>query len=187
MADEEKKPQEAPAEKGADENNPEEGGQKKKFLFMALIILGIILVQGVLALFLVKFLSPKTAEEVEAEAREKQQELAEQNKTRVGQFTEPVSVTVNLSGVDADRFLKAAVSVEYDPEQYPGLPQELIKREQKIKNVVINILSSSTLSDLDEPVDKRKVLDEIRGRINEMIPEEKGSVSSVVFTEFVVQ
>ena len=182
MADEEKK-----AAPPAAEVAPEEGG-KKKIILMAAIIAVILLLQGVAFFGIITLFTPKSSEEMDVEAEKDRMRKEEANNTRVGDFTPPVTITVNLSGVDADKFLKAGISVEFNSVANPKLMEELAKREQKLKNCAIDILSSSTFADLDDPVDKKKILNEIKVRINEMLPvKDVGAIDGVVFTEFVVQ
>jgi flagellar FliL protein len=89
---------------------------------------------------------------------------------------------VNVAGTRGDRFLKATVTLELSNEKAVTAIQPLMA---PMRDAVIEILSSQTLSDLEATAARQTLKTAIAARLNEVI----GSplVVGVYFQDFVMQ
>lgn len=89
---------------------------------------------------------------------------------------------VNLVSNNADRYLKCKIDLEMDS---PDLQKELDKKLPAIRDIIINILSSKTVEEIQTAKGKEKLKEEIKRKINEILT--TGEIRHVYFTEFVIQ
>lgn len=89
---------------------------------------------------------------------------------------------VNISGDDYPRYLKVKIDLEADS---PRTVSEIDARLAQVRDAVIVLLSSKRLSDVTDFDGKVLLKEDLRDRINAILDD--GAVSSVYFTEFVVQ
>ncbi len=89
---------------------------------------------------------------------------------------------VNIGGDSYARFLKLKIELEADSV---ATRDELEGRRPQVRDTTILLLSSKRLADVSEFEGKALLKDDIRERVNQILPE--GRVESVLFTEFVVQ
>jgi flagellar basal body-associated protein FliL len=161
-------------------------GSSSKGLFLG-ILGGIVLVNAIVAYFLVS----ATMKQVTP-----QEEVAADTAGPVASGTEATGVyadstleaIVNISGTDGMRFLKVAMVIEYDAEEYKNLGAELNKRHVVLKNMLIDMLSSMTLEELQAENARKVIRTRFLSKVNTMLPEkEAGKVSNVYLTEFIIQ
>jgi flagellar FliL protein len=88
---------------------------------------------------------------------------------------------VNLTGSAGNRYLKVTINVEL----YPRAADEAGRKRARIRDSIINLLSSKSYADLVSVNGKYQLRDEIAARINLILS--MGMVKSVYFTEFVIQ
>lgn len=175
------------------------GGKKAmtKWILMGGILVAFLGIEAGMAVFFVNKLKPKdhALEEVK-QAQEKQKE-AEAKQTEMGATLEkPIDVTVNIAETNGERFLKASVQLEWNAAE-AMLGEELNGRLPKIKNIVIDILSSKPLSELMTVEGKKAIREAIVSDVNAILPEEVenekgepvplGRVERAFFVEFIVQ
>jgi len=183
MAEEKKKDGAAPAE-------GEEGGEEKKggnnLVLVIGIIAGIILIQcAIMWLFFIPK-PPEDPAQVQARITEKARQDSIAAATYVGAFTDPIEVIVNIAGTDAERFLKAAIVLEYD-EKNSILAAELPRRTQRYRDMLISYLSSLTLAEVTAPGAQAKICSDILRQINVSLPENAGAVRNVVISNYIIQ
>ena len=89
---------------------------------------------------------------------------------------------VNVSGEAYPRYVKLQVALEFDSVE---TKTECETRVAQIRDLTILLLSSKRLGDIDGFEGKALLKDDLRERINGLLS--KGKVSSVLFTEFVIQ
>jgi flagellar basal body-associated protein FliL len=106
--------------------------------------------------------------------------------TRVGAFTEPIEVVVNIAGTDAERFLKAAIVLEYDARN-TALGEELQRRIQRHRDILIGHLSALTLSEVSGADAQDRVRADLLRMINAALPETMGTVQNVAIHNFIIQ
>jgi len=129
------------------------------------------------------------------DTQKQEEEAAEQEKlkwqTEKGEtLAAPVEVTVNISGEDG-RYLKCGVQLEYDPS-YVKLGPELEARKARIKDVILDIMSSKPLSELMTNEGKRLIRQQIVDEINQILPEKVdgkplGKIHRSYFDSFMIQ
>jgi flagellar FliL protein len=96
-------------------------------------------------------------------------------------MTEPLSFIVNLTGDGGERYLRAKMVFEVDN---PASLHELDVAESRIRDAVIDLLSSKAPADLADPSGKQRLREEIIVRVNGTTP--TGRISRVNFIEFAI-
>ncbi len=167
MADDEKK-------KGEDESEEKKsGGGTMKMVLM--IGLPLMLFQAGIAYFLIsKIAQPQQAV---ADVVEEEEDPEEPGKL----YMVP-DVIVNPAGTQGIRFLNITMALEFTK---PEVEQELMEKEVQLRDILIGILVSKTLEDIDGADEKDMLKEEIRDKVNEMLT--KGKIRRVYFSNFVMQ
>jgi flagellar FliL protein len=159
------------------------GGGNSKLLLIVIIVLLLLLliIGGLVAYFL---LSSNSDEDQPQE--QKQEKVVKKKKVsdmaEVGPIYPLDQFIVNLVSNNADRYLKCKISFELDS---PELQQEVDKKLPAIRDIIINILSSKTVEEIQTAKGKEKLKEEIRRKVNEILT--TGEIRHVYFTEFVIQ
>jgi len=128
---------------------------------------------------------------VQDEETKKQEEFLKAQKEVGVTLATPIEVTVNINGEEG-RFVKCGVQLEYDPS-YIKLGEVLEARKARIKDIVIEVLSSRSLSELITNEGKQTVRKQILTDVNNILPENDdkgkplGKVSRCYFDSFMVQ
>lgn len=146
----------------------EKGGKKKKIILLLVIVL-VLAVAGAAAWY---FLLADRGEDLPAVPQEPQVEL----------HSPHFSFTVNLAGADHRRFLRSTLVLGY---QEPGLTEELVLKEAKVRDLIITIMRAKTLEDVSISEGVQQLRLEIKETLNEFL--EGDPVLEVFFTEFVIQ
>lgn len=95
------------------------------------------------------------------------------------------SFIVNLADPRGDRFLKATIScVIEDPEIASEVQHDRLL-STRIRDKVIQVLSSKTFEDISSTSGKETLRTELAQHINKTLPND--AVKEVLFTEFIVQ
>jgi flagellar FliL protein len=161
---------------------------KKKAVVISLIIFVILLIQAGSAYLLVALLKGKNPA-VEAI---KQQELEEQTRkammTRIGAtLEEPITLTVNVAGSKGSHYLKCQVQFDWDDKEFPELRDKIAERRPKIQDIIIDILSTQSMEDLNKKSGKQRIRESIKSEVNMTIPEKLGKIQNVFLQEFIIQ
>jgi flagellar basal body-associated protein FliL len=166
---------------------PVKGGSGNKFILIGILV-GVILLNSVIAFLLIKATKPENEEQKNEKMHSDSLKHAQELATAMGATTEePIEAVVNIAGTDGKRFLKAAIIFEYDNVAFPILGEELARRAPKFKNLLINHLSRQTLTDLTDLDAKEKLRKDLLRLINATIPPEDGEVREVLFTTYIIQ
>jgi len=193
-------------EKGKEDKKDEgakasEGGGSKNIILMAAIIGGMLAVMIAVTVVFINKTKPVDPEIIAEKVKQKEEEEARIKETAMGAVMKPpITVIVNLAG-DSERFLKAELSLEYMPKEGAegggekkeghgggggGGNPEIEKRLPKIKDIVIDVLSSKTFDELKDRDGRRKVLAQLKNDINKIFPEPE-TVTNVYFESFIIQ
>ncbi len=152
------------------------GGQQKRsylrIVVMVVVVLVLLVGAGVgMALFL------------------KQRSVAEEKKRSAAQVMAAIgpvwpmdSIIVNLADAGGERYLKVTMLLEVAT---PEATKELDLVKPKIKDTIIDLLSSKTYADLADNAGKQRLRDEVILRANSILTQ--GKVTKVYFTEFIIQ
>ena len=195
------------AEEKKDEKKEGEGDaaakpkSKKKLFIIIGAIVGVLVIGGVAAVFLMGGKEPQEGEVVEEKEKEKHYATVELD-----------TFIVNLS--ENASFLKVRLLLEYDPEilakadgghssggeggghggggagggeKEAGLPGALATREPMIRDAIIRTLSSKRAEEVLSPDGKENLKEELIEAINEAIGLDEGAIVNIYFTEFLVQ
>jgi flagellar basal body-associated protein FliL len=184
--DTEKKGSETVADPKAEEKKGPSPLVKKLILFG--IIIAVLAIETFVAIYLIKATRQEDPR-VLAERESKEQEaVAKLKETTIGMTTEPIIVTVNISGEgEEERYAKVGIQLEFDDLKYPGLLQEIEKRNAKIKNILIMDLTSMKIDEIVSPAGKMKLRQSLRRNINNSLPKEVGTIREVFLSEFIIQ
>jgi len=172
---EEKENQEVQEEK-------KEGGSSKLLLIVIIVLLLILLIVGGLVAY---FLLSGGDEEQPAQQQEPQKiekKKKVENMTEIGPIYPLDQFIVNLVSNNSSRYLKCKIDLELDA---PELQQEVDKKLPAIRDLIIRILSSKTVEEIQTAKGKEKLKEEIKRKINEILT--TGEIRNVYFTEFVIQ
>jgi flagellar basal body-associated protein FliL len=195
-----KEPVAAPTEAAPRKNNT--------MLFVGVIFIAIVL-QSLMLLFIMKSVMPAargTAETGEA-VSDSAAEHSGVSPTSMGETTAetPIEVLVNIDGTNGERFVKAAVVLEYvarEGEKKGGKEKKeggeggggaspmgaaIAQRMPKYKSQLIDIISKMPLSEITTPQAKSKIRQELLSLVNSTIPQKLGEVTNVYFTQFIIQ
>lgn len=163
--------------------------EKKRKMLLFIIIGAIIVLEIPVMLILINVTRPKSPDEIAASERADSLRTAMQAATSMGATTaeNPIEVIVNIAGTDNERFLKIKTIFEFDDKAYPKLAEDLVVRQPKLKNVLLEMLSKMTLMELNEPTSKERIRKEYMRLVNGILPESVGQVSNVLLDEFIIQ
>jgi len=160
----------------------EESNSSNKLLLIVIIVLLLLLliIGGLVAYFLLSGgdeEAPPPQEQKKIEKKKKVSDL-----TEIGPIYPLDKFVVNLVSTNADRYLKCKIDLELDSQE---LQQEIDKKLPAIRDLIIQILSSKTVEEIQTSKGKEKLKEEIKRKINEILT--TGEVRNVYLTEFVIQ
>jgi flagellar FliL protein len=89
---------------------------------------------------------------------------------------------VNLMDNSGERYLKVVMQFEVAD---PAIMQELDLVKPRVRDSILDLLSSKSLADLTDSAGKQRLREEIILRVNNSIT--RGRIAKVYFTEFVIQ
>ncbi|MCU0609709.1 MAG: flagellar basal body-associated FliL family protein [Chitinispirillaceae bacterium] len=162
----------------------------------------------VLAVVLVRMTTPKPVAEPDAKHAEDTTKKHGEDATLMGETTAeaPIEILVNIAGTDGERFLKAAVVLEFEEhgpkvEKKEGghggghgggaaaspLATAILQRMPKYKSYLIENLAKMTLSEITTPDAKEKIRKDMLRMVNGTLPPDLGVVKDIYFTQFIIQ
>ena len=165
------------------EEEKKEGGGNSKLLLIVIIVLLLILliVGGLVAYFLLS-----SGDEEQPNQPQEKQKVEKKKKasdlTEIGPIYPLDQFIVNLVSNNSSRYLKCKIDLELDA---PELQQEVDKKLPAIRDLIIRILSSKTVEEIQTAKGKEKLKEEIKRKINEILT--TGEIRHVYLTEFVIQ
>ena len=167
------------AEEKENQEQEEKGGSNKLLLIVIIVLLLVLLVVGGLVAY---FLLSGGDEEEQVEPQKVEKKKKVSNMTEIGPIYPLDGFIVNLLSNNSSRYLKCKIDLELDA---PELQEEVDKKLPAIRDLIIRILSSKTVEEIQTSKGKEKLKEEIKRKINEMLT--TGEIRNVYFTEFVIQ
>jgi len=162
-----------------EQEEKKEGGSNNLLLIVIIVLLLVLLiVGGLVAYFLLS--GGDEEEQVEPQKVEKKRKVS--NMTEIGPIYPLDGFIVNLLSNNSSRYLKCKIDLELDS---PELQEEVDKKLPAIRDLIIRILSTKTVEEIQTSKGKEKLKEEIRRKINEILT--TGEIRNVYFTEFVIQ
>lgn len=89
---------------------------------------------------------------------------------------------INIAETNGERYLKLVIQLEVSD---PDVVKELDQLKPRLRDTILDLLTSKTYKDLMDLAGKQRLREEIAGRINNIL--QRGKVTKVYFTDFVVQ
>lgn len=89
---------------------------------------------------------------------------------------------INIAETNGERYLKIVIQLEVSD---PGVGAELEQFKPRIRDNILDLLTSKTYKDLMDMAGKQRLREDIAGRINNIL--QWGKVTKVYFTDFVIQ
>jgi len=183
--DDEKKTEETPAA------SSESKSSIVKWAIVGAILLLFVGIEVGIAVFFVGKLKEPDSAAISAEVAAKARQDSIDKQTAMGAtLAAPIEITVNISGEEG-RYLKCGVQLEYDITDVQ-LGTELEARKARMKDIIIDIMSSKSLSDLMTNDGKKAIREQIVAAVNNILPEEVGGkplgkVRRSYFDSFIMQ
>ena len=152
------------------------------------IIAGVIVINAIVAFVFIQLLKPPNPEEVEAKMKADSLKQTEVEQTTIGTIVDPpIEAIVNIAGTDGMRFLKVVMLLEYDESEYKKLGEELVRREAKLRDLLIKQLSAMTLEELNDADAQIRIQKDFMRTVNKTLPPKIGEISNVYIREFIIQ
>jgi len=175
MAEEQQQTEEQQSQKSSNNLMP---------IIIALVVI-ILLELGFVAyiVFTVKSGGPDTKEDTKKEKVKEEEDSV----STISAYSDPIEVLVNVKGTNGDRFLKASLMIEYDPQKYPKMAEILTNNMPKFKDITIKILSSKNINVLLNEKSIEKIKGELIREFSKYIPKNEGKIKSILITEWLIQ
>lgn len=159
------------------------GSGQKPILLIALAVVNMLVVAGVgFMLFQGRkkeAAEPKIEQVIKGEAAAQHHE-ATAEKEVIGKVIPLEKFIVNLAGSKGRKVLSASIELEVQGEH---VFDEIEKRKPQIRDIIIIILSSKTIEQLEKREGKDELRNEIKDTINSFLVQ--GRITNVFFTEFI--
>jgi len=162
-----------------EQDEKKSGGNKLLLIIIIVLLLLLLVIGGLVAYFLLSGNDEPQAQQAPQQIEKKKKV---QNLTEIGPIYPLDQFIVNLVSANADRYLKCKIDLELDS---PDTQKEIDKKLPAIRDLIIRILSSKTVEEIQTAKGKEKLKEEIKRKINEILT--TGEVRNVYFTEFVIQ
>jgi flagellar FliL protein len=153
---------------------PKKKGSKTTLIIILVVVLLLLAGGGTAAYFF--FVKPKS------QAGDKKS--TESQKPQVVVFWPMDPFIVNLTDNEGERYLKVVMQLELSDQL---MVEEMKKMSPKLRDTILDLLSSKTYKEMIDPLGKQRLRDEIAMRMNMNVNAAKGKVIKVYFTEFVIQ
>ena len=160
------------------EEKKEGGGNKLLLIVIVILLLVLLIIGGLVAYFLLS--GEEEEEQIKSQKIEKKKKVS--SMTEIGPIYPLDRFIVNLLSNNSNRYLKCKIDLELDS---PDLQEEIDKKLSPIRDLIIRILSSKTVEEIQTSKGKEKLKEEIKRKINEILT--TGEIRNVYFTEFVIQ
>ena len=155
------------------------GGSKLLLVIIIILLLLLLVIGGLVAYFL---LSGNSNQQQPQQAQKIEQKHKEAALAQIGPIYPLDPFIVNLVSSNADRYLKCKIDLELDS---PNLQKEIDKKLPAIRDMIIQILSSKTVEEIQTARGKEKLKEEIKRKLNSILT--TGEIRHIYFTQFVIQ
>jgi len=175
MAAAEKTKKDVKDEEENDENaepQPDKKGSKLKLIIIIAVVVVLLAGGGGAAYFFF----------FKAKAVTGEKKSAAQEKPQVSVFWPLEPFIVNLIDNEGERYLKVVMQLELSDKI---MLEEMKLLSPKLRDTILDLLSSKTYKEMIDPYGKQRLRDEIAMRMNMNV--KTGKVLKVYFTEFVIQ
>lgn len=91
-------------------------------------------------------------------------------------------LTLNLGDVRENHYIKVEISLAFTTK---SMQKELDNKNPEVRDTIIRIISTKKAAQIDEPAEIEALKQEIVNKVNDLL--EKGRLTNVYFTEFIIQ
>ncbi len=165
-------------EKTAEKPAPK--GHGKLFIILALIIILAVAAAGYFLFFKKDHAKEDTAQQTTSSQPTAQNDTSA---TEPGPIQEYPTFLVNLADAGGNRYLRINVSLELSKEK--TFQAEVVSKDPRIKDIILSILSSKTVDEINTTQGKIALKQEIMRRLNTIMT--GGRIVDIYITEFVIQ
>lgn len=112
----------------------------------------------------------------------------EETEVNIGPLYKLDTLIVNLADHGGKRYLRITMEMELKPADEvdtSDLVEEMDRRLPQIRDTILMILPSKTYADISDTTGKIALRDQIISQLNGLL--KKGQISTIFFTEFVIQ
>lgn len=161
---------------------------KMPIIIVAVLLVLILIIGGVAAFLMMKggdeggAEGNQTSSHEEKSAHKEKKSHGDEHATEVGPMYPMTTFIVNLMSDSGQRYLKTTLSLELDN---PEMTEEVEKQKDRIRDTILNILTSKTVEEVTTAKGKEDLKNEMVEKINEGLKD--GEIRNVYFTEFVIQ
>jgi flagellar FliL protein len=89
---------------------------------------------------------------------------------------------INIADTNGERYLKVVIQLEISDSQ---IIPDLEQLKPRLRDSILDLLTSKAYKDLMDQAGKQRLREDLAGRVNNIL--ERGKVTKVYFTEFVIQ
>lgn len=150
-----------------------------------IIIAAFVLIMGMMGggFFLMwKQMSAAVAQVNQQSGSEEEAEVVEEEEVTIGPMYKMDTMIVNLADRGGKRYLRVTMQFELST---PDVMDEIEMRLPQIRDSILMILPAKQYADISTTQGKAALRDELMAQLNGYL--KKGAISTIYFTEFVVQ
>ncbi len=90
---------------------------------------------------------------------------------------------INTADIDEVHFVRLRVNLAYNGKN-KKLATELAQRIEQLRDIIIRVLNSKEKQDIDEPIEKEELKEELKKQINNILS--SGEIEDIYYDEFVI-
>ncbi len=155
---------------------------KTLVIVLAAVVLVIAMMGGGFFLMWTKMNTTLTQMQMQNAAENEAEETPEEEVITIGPIYKMETLIVNLADQGGKRYLRITMELELSA---PEVMEEINNRMPQLRDAILMVLPSKQYSDIGSTEGKIALRDELIAKINGIL--KKGTVTTIYFTEFVVQ
>jgi len=155
---------------------------KTLVIVLAAVVLVIAMMGGGFFLMWTKMNTTLAQMQMQNAAENETEEAPEEEVITIGPIYKMETLIVNLADQGGKRYLRITMELELSA---PEVMEEINNRMPQLRDAILMVLPSKQYSDIGSTEGKIALRDELIAKINGIL--KKGTVTTIYFTEFVVQ
>ncbi len=155
---------------------------KTLVIVLAAVVLVIAMMGGGFFLMWTKMNTTLAQMQMQNAAENEAEETPEEEVITIGPIYKMETLIVNLADQGGKRYLRITMELELSA---PEVMEEINNRMPQLRDAILMVLPSKQYSDIGSTEGKIALRDELIAKINGIL--KKGTVTTIYFTEFVVQ
>ncbi|WP_054031322.1 flagellar basal body-associated FliL family protein [Desulfatitalea tepidiphila] len=155
---------------------------KTLVIVLAAVVLVIAVMGGGFFLMWTKMNTTLAQMQMQNAAENEAEETPKEEEVTIGPIYKMETLIVNLADQGGKRYLRITMELELSA---PEVMEEINNRMPQLRDAILMVLPSKQYSDIGSTEGKIALRDELIAKINGIL--KKGTVTTIYFTEFVVQ